>query len=154
MNNVLLKCLLYQNVSITFVYTASAALQQERVCDSFFHLKAENKIYLFRNIFFSLLKEVRMPMQHCVGFLALIKNKSFNRNLVQTNYKTFWWKIFFNSSTSYLDSINVFYFYFFSISTNSLNEKPFLYKLETEFVWIVSESEYLPKGSHVAIILH
>jgi hypothetical protein len=71
------------------VYTASAALQQERVCDSFFHLKAENKIYLFRNIFFSLLKEVRMPMQHCVGFLALIKNKSFNRNLVQTNYKTF-----------------------------------------------------------------
>jgi hypothetical protein len=52
MNNVLFKCLLYQNVSITFVYTASAALQQERVCDSFFHLKAENKIYLFRNIFF------------------------------------------------------------------------------------------------------
>ncbi len=36
MNNVLFKCLLYQNVSITFVYTASAALQQERVCDSFF----------------------------------------------------------------------------------------------------------------------
>ncbi len=78
------------------------------VCDSFFHLKAENKIYLFRNIFFSLLKEVLMPT---LRFLALKINKSFNRNLVQTNYKTFWWKIYLNSSTSYLDSIIMLYFF-------------------------------------------
>jgi hypothetical protein len=107
----------------------------------FFTWKPKIKFTFFETFFFSSLKEVLMPT---LRFLAFNKKKSFNRNFVQTNFKTFWWKIFFNSSTSYLDSINVFYFYFFSISTNSLNEKPFLSNWKPNlFELSLKESTYL-----------